>query len=74
MNKEQLLQTFQNQFGSLDKSVREEEIHLFLCNKSDSDFDREIFSELISRVHSSGKELTPRSFAETYHLAHRILI
>ena len=72
-----LIEKMAEHFKPVDRRVKEQELLIYLDKRFDSKFDRQIFSDLKSRLDDRNQELTPVNFARVYNqavdlLAHRI--
>jgi len=71
--KQLLFEEFKKHFKSMDKTVKEYDLLLFLDTKSNGgEFSRPTFKELIEQHNKSNSKLTPYSFFDTYYLAYEL--
>ena len=73
MEKE-LVRQIEEYFYSMDETVKDEEILIFLDKNYKKKFDRKIYNEIREEITiSQNKHLTPRNFAKTYYQAYNEL-
>lgn len=68
-----LYEAFKQHFTSMNKTVHEEELILFLEKMGDFKFNWEIFKELTDYLDWHSKALNPDNFFESYLLAYKLL-